>query len=440
MTDSKFCEAGGSHINGKNYGCSLMPGHAGDCDVTRELVFGRGSLPAVPIPMRLCCEGCGKLHIDEGEFATKPHHTHSCQHCGLTWRPAVVHTVGVQFLPGFKNPEPVKKITVIGSIIDPGSFWKRVGDDSIVQVEKLIRPVIGDVQVVLRDGSKIGRDHFLVHYVRQRDGLYGNKSETEPIKIGQSWKHLWSTALVTVKEFGTYLDGEKKITLSDGSSHNERYFRNTYALQGMPIAPDSAFKVDDYVRRKADGRMGLVFQVGSKGDIECPDGGRVFVRSIDRKAEGWISMWFKPEEIERWVPRINEQVRIQVGEHTGRVGTMSGTHDELFVVWFKNEQGDRFTLGALTPAPPPLSIQCILGGEYVWVEADERDTLGDVRLWALSKRKGHSASADTTGNWELRNIHGMTLPLDAEVKDVPSLHVGTNTPTLYINPPVGSGG
>lgn len=59
-----------------------------------------------PIPMRLVCEGCGELHIDEGEFATKPHHTHSCQHCGLTWRPAVVHTVGVRFLPGFKNAAP----------------------------------------------------------------------------------------------------------------------------------------------------------------------------------------------------------------------------------------------------------------------------------------------------------------------------------------------
>lgn len=56
-----------------------------------------------PIPMRLVCEACGKLHIDEGEFATKPHHTHSRQHCGLTWRPAVLCTVGVRFLPGFKN-------------------------------------------------------------------------------------------------------------------------------------------------------------------------------------------------------------------------------------------------------------------------------------------------------------------------------------------------
>jgi len=58
---------------------------------------------AAPITMRIPCPACGELHIDEGEFATKPHHTHSCQHCGLTWRPAVVPTVGVRFLPGFKN-------------------------------------------------------------------------------------------------------------------------------------------------------------------------------------------------------------------------------------------------------------------------------------------------------------------------------------------------
>lgn len=70
---------------------------------------------AAPIPMRLHCPAavpdgrggfkmCGALHVDKGEFATKPHHTHSCQECGMTWRPAVVATVGVQFLPGFKDP------------------------------------------------------------------------------------------------------------------------------------------------------------------------------------------------------------------------------------------------------------------------------------------------------------------------------------------------
>ena len=35
--------------------------------------------------------------------ATKPHHTHACQHCGHVWRPAIVNTVGVMFLQGFKN-------------------------------------------------------------------------------------------------------------------------------------------------------------------------------------------------------------------------------------------------------------------------------------------------------------------------------------------------
>jgi hypothetical protein len=56
-----------------------------------------------PIPMLLWCPGCGERHLDEGEFATKPHHTHACQLCGLAWRPAVVDTLGVQFLPGFRT-------------------------------------------------------------------------------------------------------------------------------------------------------------------------------------------------------------------------------------------------------------------------------------------------------------------------------------------------
>lgn len=58
-----------------------------------------------PIPMLLWCPECCDRHIDEGEFATKSHHTHACQKCGHVWRPAIVPTLGVQFLPGFKNDE-----------------------------------------------------------------------------------------------------------------------------------------------------------------------------------------------------------------------------------------------------------------------------------------------------------------------------------------------
>lgn len=64
------------------------------------------AMEPTPVPMVLHCPDCRVRHIDESDFATKPHHTHSCQSCGLTWRPAVVATVGVQFLPGFKNEAP----------------------------------------------------------------------------------------------------------------------------------------------------------------------------------------------------------------------------------------------------------------------------------------------------------------------------------------------
>jgi hypothetical protein len=56
-----------------------------------------------PIPMLLTCPSCSARHVDEGEFATKEHHTHACQSCGMVWRPCIIATVGVQFLPGFKN-------------------------------------------------------------------------------------------------------------------------------------------------------------------------------------------------------------------------------------------------------------------------------------------------------------------------------------------------
>lgn len=59
----------------------------------------------LPIALLLWCPWCNARHVDKGEFATKPHHTHACQSCGGVWRPAIVPTVGVQFLPGFKDED-----------------------------------------------------------------------------------------------------------------------------------------------------------------------------------------------------------------------------------------------------------------------------------------------------------------------------------------------
>jgi hypothetical protein len=61
------------------------------------------ALAIAPVPLILTCPCCGHRHIDEGEFAEKVHHTHACQFCGMCWRPSIIPTVGVRFLPGFKN-------------------------------------------------------------------------------------------------------------------------------------------------------------------------------------------------------------------------------------------------------------------------------------------------------------------------------------------------
>lgn len=48
-----------------------------------------------PEPMALRCPACDLLHIDEGEWATRPHRTHLCSGCGHEWRPSERPTVGV---------------------------------------------------------------------------------------------------------------------------------------------------------------------------------------------------------------------------------------------------------------------------------------------------------------------------------------------------------
>ena len=59
--------------------------------------------PVKSIPLALSCPKCGEAHIDEGEWATKPHRTHQCQACKHEWRPYNYHTVGV-------NHETIKAI------------------------------------------------------------------------------------------------------------------------------------------------------------------------------------------------------------------------------------------------------------------------------------------------------------------------------------------
>ncbi len=88
-----------------------VPENQPDWEIPR-VTFGGKDVPFLPtvseielkpISILLNCPCCGERHIDEGEWAERPHHTHACQSCGTVWRPALVDTVGVRFLPGFKN-------------------------------------------------------------------------------------------------------------------------------------------------------------------------------------------------------------------------------------------------------------------------------------------------------------------------------------------------
>lgn len=68
-----------------------------------ELVHDTRLLKNPGIDMLLWCPECGDRHVDSEAWASRPHHTHACQYCGHVWRPAIVNTIGVQFLPGFKD-------------------------------------------------------------------------------------------------------------------------------------------------------------------------------------------------------------------------------------------------------------------------------------------------------------------------------------------------
>ncbi len=59
-------------------------------------IICRAALKALePVPVVIHCPKCGKQHIDEGEWATRPHKTHQCQYCKFEWRPQDYSTLGV---------------------------------------------------------------------------------------------------------------------------------------------------------------------------------------------------------------------------------------------------------------------------------------------------------------------------------------------------------
>lgn len=142
---------------------NLLPGSPQQFEDGSRIVVNwtdaRGSLPATPapVPLRITCPSCGLLHVDEGEFATRPHHTHACQGCGLTWRPAVVNTVGVRFLPGFRD-DPPGVVTFLFSLTEREAevvrrTWAAAyglrNDDAIGRIERLVQAMAASLRKVV---------------------------------------------------------------------------------------------------------------------------------------------------------------------------------------------------------------------------------------------------------------------------------------------------
>ncbi len=133
---------------------------------------------STPIPLILFCPGpvsdghggqkmCGTRHIDEGDFATIPHRTHTCQACGFQWAPGVVPTVGVQFLPGTKNKQVGANVVFLEKILfQPAQQRRTIGgqphrwDDHAITVSVGVGAA-GTISELHKDG---------VHgYVRMND-------------------------------------------------------------------------------------------------------------------------------------------------------------------------------------------------------------------------------------------------------------------------------
>lgn len=141
--------------------------HASECTIVSRLCAEVLDLTAKleqtkveqSIPMFLTCPRCGARHIDEGQFATKIHATHSCQTCGLTWRPAIQPTVGVKFLPGFRNVEgdegfsdgPIAPIRVVSTEVPMKKYqasvvsgFPGVGKSTFAQSDSTLRVLDSD--------------------------------------------------------------------------------------------------------------------------------------------------------------------------------------------------------------------------------------------------------------------------------------------------------
>lgn len=110
-----------------------------------------------PKPVFLFCPKCKFLHVDEGEWATKPHKTHLCTECGHKWRPHAYPTVGIAF------PEMDARETM-GFLRFFEAWQRRFKQDNPAASDAQVRYL----QKILGDGWTASRDFWLAQAPQQR--------------------------------------------------------------------------------------------------------------------------------------------------------------------------------------------------------------------------------------------------------------------------------
>lgn len=188
-----------------------------------------------PVPMILTCPSCNRRHIDEGEFSTKVHHTHACQNCGLVWRPAIVATVGVEFLPGFRNdvaptlasvPSDNLSILAAQNIVRMYDFIPKDADHIASVIRNAYAAQTAEVErlrIALRDETQL-RVSQGADLIRQRDAA---KEENERLRNSADDAESARSLLV--------------VQLQDANADNERLQRKL-AERGEQLTAETTRK------------------------------------------------------------------------------------------------------------------------------------------------------------------------------------------------------
>lgn len=174
------------------------------------------SAPSPPVPMILTCPSCGGRHVDVGD---KPHHTHACQHCGMVWRPAVVDTVGVQFLPGYKNEEPTAP---------PSIVWRReVWSPGMCPGHPDPHAASGDgAQVEKEAAANVAADHYLP----------GDQLKI-PRRLGETGDRTWTRWLLIQHDKGSIWVAKRMADDGTVERHRTSGVDVRYAGRRLPTVP-----------------------------------------------------------------------------------------------------------------------------------------------------------------------------------------------------------